>query len=130
MKLWETSFKAVYIDFDNTLCIWREGKQHDKYLKAMIEQDMGFYMDNNIYSPMPGMAEFIDMLKEEGIPAYGLSKVRFSPILPIKLAFVQYYYGTHIRDMIGVSDWEHKDQLYPELLPCKMHTTVGSFACR
>ena len=68
--LYFSSIRAVFVDFDDTLCVHLTDRNHfddyDEWLRAMITSDLRFYLNKEKYAVQEEVRDFCKKLKEKG----------------------------------------------------------------
>lgn len=99
-------YKAVFIDFDDTLCVRLVHEGNPEYYRRMLNEDSSYYLDTEVFRPGVGCRKLLERLQHAD--AYCLTWADSDiGILP-KQAFIDLYFAGLIKSTVVTGTREGK----------------------
>lgn len=99
-------YKAVFIDFDDTLCVRLVHEGNPEYYKKMLIGDKNYYINEAVFMPGVGCRNLLRKLRTADV--YCLTWADSDIVKTPKKAFIDFYFCGMIKDIIITGTREGK----------------------
>lgn len=98
--------ELFFIDFDDTLCVRMKHEGNPDYYKRMLEGDISYYLDRDVFLLGAGCKEMLEQIKDKRVIC--LTWATSDIVRVAKQAFLDHYLPGCISEMIIVGTREGK----------------------